>query len=269
MTSSMAAALTDYQTVTTNIQASGAYTPAEISTTLNYLSAQRLALTNLSNYINLPLNPTPCNSTPAAVAATAALQKEAKMLKTGVLAFRTALVNCLNCVITSQINQLILEQENYIQVVNQIVNSQCTMAPPPFALQNATGLTNVGLNRYKDNLIAKNWIYGNITASQYKLQVFAASIKYNLTSCPSSKPYVNPVTQICFNCPAGLNFSLGQKTCVVCPNNFTFNLVTLVCQSPCNNSQVFNSTTKKCMPIPIAPTNSICPLSTPFYNAAN
>lgn len=90
------------------------------------------------------------------------------MLKTAVANFRTALVNCVNCVITSQINQLIISQENYIQVIEQICSSNCTQAPPPLQPQSPSGLVNLGLSQYKDNLIAKNWIYGNITATQYK-----------------------------------------------------------------------------------------------------
>ena len=110
MVKAMAAALLDYQTITTNIHASGAYTSVEINVAITYLAAQRLALANLSNYINLPLNPPPCNSTPATISARNSLQSESTKLKAGVMSFRTALVNCVNCPITSQINQLILEQ---------------------------------------------------------------------------------------------------------------------------------------------------------------
>ena len=227
--SAMAASLSDYQTVTTSIHASGAYTSAEITTTQSLLNSQRLAVQNISNYINVPLNPTPCNSTPAAISARNSLQKQVNSLKNAIQSFRTALVNCVKCVITSQINTIILEQQNYLQVASQIVATNCTSASPILNPQTPTGLVNVGLSKYKDNLLAKNWIYGNITASQYKLQVFSASIKYNLTSCPITKPYVNPVTQICFNCPSGMNFSLGQQTCVKCSGGFVFNLITLVC----------------------------------------
>ena len=94
-------------------------------------------------------------------------------------------------------------------MITQICNSNCTTAPPPLQAQQPSGLVNLGLSQYKDNLLAKNWIYGNITAAQYKAQVFAATIKYNLTSCPINNPYVNPVTNLCFQCPTGMNYSLG------------------------------------------------------------
>ena len=263
----MSNALLSFQSVTANIQASGTVTASEINTTAGYVDTERLALNNLSNYINAPLNPPPCNSTPALDNSRNTLLNEAILLKTAVANFRTALVNCVNCVITSQINQLIISQENYVQVVQQICGSNCTLAPPPLQPQSPQGLVNLGLSQYKDNLIAKNWIYGNITATQYKYQVFAASIKYNLTSCPLNKPYVNPVTNLCFQCPAGMNFSLGEQTCVQCPNNFTFNLVLLNCESPCNSSQVYNATAKICQPLPPQVTSSLCPLNAPIWNA--
>jgi hypothetical protein len=62
---------------------------------------------------------------------------------------------------------------------------------------------------YKNNLQASNWQYGNITEEQYRLQVFATSIKYNLTSCPLNAPYVNQKTLECFDCPRDSNYSLG------------------------------------------------------------
>ena len=64
-----------------------------------------------------------------------------------------------------------------------------------------------------------------------------------------------------------MNYSLGQKTCVACPGHFTFNLITLVCQSPCNSTQIYNTTTKKCQNIPVVPTASLCPSNTPMWNA--
>jgi hypothetical protein len=217
----------------------------------------------------VPANPPACNSTPATINTRDTLQLEANLLRTAIQQYRTALVNCVNCAITSQINQLILEQENIVQVIDQICTSNCTTAPPPLQPQNPTALVNPSHSQYKDNLQAKNWVYGNITATQYKYQVFADSIKYNLTNCPISKPYVNPLTLICFQCPNGMNFSLGARTCEPCPYNFTFSLLTLQCHSPCNSSEYYNLTTQSCQPLPAQATNSLCPLNTPVWNATS
>ncbi len=90
-------------------------------------------------------------------------------------------------------------------------------------------MVDLSQNQYKNNLQAKNWVYGNITEEQYKYQVFADSIKYNQTTCPIEKPYVNPSTHNCFDCPSGMSFNLGKKTCETCPNNFTYNALTNQC----------------------------------------
>ena len=56
--------------------------------------------------------------------------------------------------------------------------------PKELPPQNATGLVDLSQSRYKDNIKATNWIYGNITSSAYRLKVFSDSIMYNQTSCP-------------------------------------------------------------------------------------
>lgn len=75
---------------------------------------------------------------------------------------------------------------------------------------------------YKNNLNAPNWVYGNTTQQQYRLQIFATSIKYNLTSCPLSEPFVNSQTLLCFDCPNDANFSLGENICI-CPKDLVYN----------------------------------------------
>lgn len=108
------------------------------------------------------------------------------------------------------------------------------------------GLVDLSQSAYKNNLQAKNWLYGNITEAQYRLEVFANSIKYNLTSCPLEKPYVNIQSYDCFDCPVGLKFNLGTKLCEVCPEGTKYNLTLNDCVNICILPEVFNATTKNC-----------------------
>jgi len=61
------------------------------------------------------------------------------------------------------------------------------------------------------------------------MDMFAASIKYNLSDCPIERPFVHALTKDCFNCPEGLNFNLGTKTCDGCPADAQFSLMTNNC----------------------------------------
>lgn len=49
---------------------------------------------------------------------------------------------------------------------------------------------------------AMNWYYGSITPSEYRVRLFVAATKNNLTSCPYAKPFVTEADLAnCFNCP--------------------------------------------------------------------
>lgn len=107
----------------------------------------------------------------------------------------------------------IQREENYLNIITEVLNSNCTKVPNELPPQTAKGLVDLSQSKYKNNLQASNWIYGNITEEQYRLQVFAQSIKYNLTSCPIKTPYVNEKTSECFDCPRDSTYNLGKKTC--------------------------------------------------------
>ena len=107
---SMSLAMVNYQTIANNIHISGAVSTSQILAIENFVKAEQVALRNLSNYINAPTYPTPCNSTTSVINSKNTLKNEATLLKKSVLAFRTALVNCVNCAITAQLNKLIIEQ---------------------------------------------------------------------------------------------------------------------------------------------------------------
>lgn len=93
------------------------------------------------------------------------------------------------------------------------MDGNCSKVPYTLPQQNQTGLVDISQSLYKNNLKSSNWIWGNTTEDIYKLEAFAAAIKYNLTDCPIEIPYVNSVTGQCFQCPVNLTYNLGKKTC--------------------------------------------------------
>lgn len=165
----------------------------------------------------------------------------------------------------------IKSQENYLDIITQILHSNCTKIPNELPPQNPTGLIDLSQSMFKNNLQAKNWIFGNITEEQYRLQVFANSIKYNLTSCPIDKPYVSSVTSKCFDCPSDAKFSLGANTCI-CPTELIYDANENECTKNCSKNEVFNKEKKICekkvVPPPPA-TKSFCPQEKPSWNNVN
>ena len=108
-------------------------------------------------------------------------------------------------------------QQNYLNVIGELLEKECFKMPQALPPEQTSGLVNLGVYTHKNNLNAKNWVYGNITEVQYMMQVFKDATKYNQTNCPLDNPYVNPLNDQCFDCPQGLNFSLGERTCIGCP----------------------------------------------------
>ena len=118
--------------------------------------------------------------------------------------------------------------------------------PQDLPPQNATGLVDLSQSKFKDNIKATNWVYGNITSSAYRLKVFGETIKYNQTICPLERLYVNPLTKKCFDCPPELVFNLGERTCEECPSGQEFNLALEKCVPSCPSGEVLNTETLKC-----------------------
>ena len=77
-----------------------------------------------------------------------------------------------------------LRQYNYLLAIKSTVDSGCLERPYVLPEEDASGLTNIANSLLKDNLKATNWVYGNITESQYKQYLFKIATQYNLTSCP-------------------------------------------------------------------------------------
>ena len=57
----------------------------------------------------------------------------------------------------------IKRQENYLDIITQVLHSNCTKIPNELPPQNPTGLIDLSQSMFKNNLQAKNWIFGNTT----------------------------------------------------------------------------------------------------------
>lgn len=86
----------------------------------------------------------------------------------------------------------------------------------------ATGLIDLRGSLYKDNMKADGWFFGTITETDYLLQRFEFGTKYNLTSCPLDKPFVNVFENYCFKCDKDdAYFDMGSRNCYSCqPGSF-------------------------------------------------
>lgn len=69
---------------------------------------------------------------------------------------------------------------------------------------------------YKNNLKVDNWYYGSTSKSKYSAYLAARAQSFNLTHCPSDKPFVRDDEEICFNCPPHAIYNLGRQKCESC-----------------------------------------------------
>ena len=105
---------------------------------------------------------------------------------------------------------------------------------------------------FKDNLVNYPfWIYGNITYSQYISQLQNRSNGSKIATCPSTLPFVNATTNVCFVCPSHLPiYNLTSGTCFAgCHSlGLILNLTTHQCgfNTTCALGMYWNSQTLKC-----------------------
>lgn len=64
-----------------------------------------------------------------------------------------------------------------------IVNGECRKGPREFREDVAMGAVDLNVSVPVSNLGVANWVYGNITAQEYKYEMFALASKYNITKC--------------------------------------------------------------------------------------
>lgn len=71
--------------------------------------------------------------------------------------------------------ELVLElnqEQNYLNIIDETVNSECCESPYILEDETATGLVDLSGSLYKDNLKASGWFYGTISKTDYILSRF-------------------------------------------------------------------------------------------------
>ena len=131
--------------------------------------------------------------------------------------------------------------------MNSTLHSECCWVPKKILPETPTGLVNVNMSYYKNNLNAPNWFYGNIKEQDYKYKIFSRATKYNLTNCPIETPYVLEENNICFPCDPKGAYNLGTKKCVNCAKGEHFNRTEKKC-GKCDETYILNETLYECVP---------------------
>lgn len=79
-----------------------------------------------------------------------------------------------------------------------------------------------------------------------------------MTTCPLEEPFVNKIQNLCFDCPEGAVFSLGERVCT------------------CGVGEKFDVQAGQCVSLtPVKPCEetgdcvSLCPKDSPRWNAVN
>ena len=109
----------------------------------------------------------------------------------------------------------------------------------------------------------ENWVYGNISSAEYYIQLFKFITTHNVTTCPTSAPFVLANSTKCSPCvnPTPL-FDANAMTCISgCPTGTNFNQAerTCVADNSCSlPGQLFNVSSKKCE----------CATSTPYFTGS-
>lgn len=70
-------------------------------------------------------------------------------MNSSVQALKKGLADCSNLTVTTDLNLLILQQENYCKVINEICDSNCTKALKPLEAQKPSSLVDLSHSQYK------------------------------------------------------------------------------------------------------------------------
>ena len=162
-----------------------------------------------------------------------------------------------NCAMVKTLRVQIVQLKNYAQIMNSTLNSNCC---------------NRGLYIFRDNLVgSSSWVYGNMTYQQYQASVLKRANGTKIATCPSSTPFVNTSTNICFKCPSSNPvYDLGLSKCVpACQaKGLILDMKTRQCayNTTCAVGLYWNNVTHKCQ-ISLG-SSSRCPLILPHWNSS-
>jgi len=120
--------------------------------------------------------------------------------------------------------------DNYVSHVKKTIEgSYCNL---PKVVKPNNGIVKLKKLYYKNNLDVSNWFYGSTNQVKYKAYLLKKSANFNLSTCPTEKPFVRDDEQKCFNCPPGSIYNLGAEKCDTCPISKMLNVATGRCE-PC------------------------------------
>ena len=128
------------------------------------------------------------------------------------------------------------------------------------------------MSAYKNvsNLTNPNWVYGNSTPDQQRIDYFKEITSNNVTFCPEQTPFVLKNTTNCSKCPQNTPyFDVSSRLCVACGVNSTFSLEKRQCLNSTNGTNATNATNQTCPTSQIFNNNTRaceCPSFQPFYN---
>ena len=132
-----------------------------------------------------------------------------------------------------------------------------TTTSPTVGIANVTNYANIS------NLSVENWVYGNISSAEYYIRLFGFITTHNVTTCPTSTPFVLANSTNCSPCLAPTPiYDANTMTCVSgCPTGTTLNVTLRSCvSSVCPYvGQQFNATSKRCE----------CASSTPYFTGSS
>ena len=123
-----------------------------------------------------------------------------------------------------------IEIKNVTEQLNKCPNivQPANVTTPGIA--NVTNYVNIS------NLSVDNWVYGNISSSEYYIRMFKFITANNVTTCPSTAPFVLANSSSCQPCnsPTPLYDANLMKCIADCPAGTALNLVLKTCVSTAN-----------------------------------
>lgn len=151
------------------------------------------------------------------------------------------------CANYKYIQEELKNMKAYTSSAQEILGSDCCHKKLEFKEEKPLGMVDLGSNvLYKDNLRARNWYYGSTNERDYRLQMFELTTKYNVSTCPLSRPFANYAQNRCEKCKdKGAIFNLGVRSCFYCGKLSYLNESNSLCD-PCPPFTFYNFTSKKC-----------------------
>lgn len=162
--------------------------------------------------------------------------------------------------------------ENYLRTLEEQSIVQCPTVLPSANTSSPIGVGNVSDYTNISNFSNAQWIYGNSTPDEHRINYFKDITSKNVTVCPEATPFVLANTTNCSSCPYNTYFSVSSRQCVSC-GNFTFDLNSRQCidnsVSNATNGTNANNGTNGSIGINVTNGSIVCPTGQKFNNKTN